>query len=76
MLTQSKAFAEENFDCRVRSVVTDNAPAMAKMREGLDRDDQDLITYGCLAHWLNLVGKDGLRRLIGIFATSTFLGHY
>ena len=58
MLTESKAFAEETFGCHVRSVVTDNAPAMTKMRDGLERDDQDLITYGCLAHYLNLIGKD------------------
>ena len=58
MLTESKAFAEKTFGCKVRSVVTDNAPAMVKMREGLEQDNEDLITYGCLAHHLNLIGKD------------------
>ena len=58
MLTESKAFAEKTFGCKVRSVVTDNAPAMAKMRAGLEEDNQDLITYGCLAHHLNLIMKD------------------
>ena len=58
MLEESKAFAEQTFGCKVRSVVTDNAPAMAKMRDGLERDDHDVITYGCMAHWLNLLGAD------------------
>ena len=53
-----KAFVEKTFGCKVRSVVTDNAPAMAKMRAGLEEDNQDLITYGCLAHHLNLIMKD------------------
>ena len=58
MLTKSIAYAEETFGCHVQSVVTDNAPAMAKMREGLNHNDKDLLTYGCLAHYLNLLGKD------------------
>ena len=39
MLTKSIAYAEETFGCHVQSVVTDNAPAMAKMREGLNHKD-------------------------------------
>lgn len=58
MLVKSKEFAEATYGCRVRSVVTDNARNMVKMRESLKEDDKDLITYGCLAHWLNLLGQD------------------
>ena len=50
MLVKSKAYAEETYGCRVRSVVTDNARNMAKMREALKEEDKDIVTYGCLAH--------------------------
>jgi len=43
----------------VRSFVTDNAANVAKMWENLQqREDVDLITYGCSAHLLNLLAKD------------------
>ena len=58
MLLKSKAYAEETYGCHVRSVVTDNARNMAKMREALKEEDEDIVAYGCLAHWLNLLGQD------------------
>ena len=58
MLLKSKAYAEETYGCHVRSVVTDNARNMAKMREALKEEDENIVAYGCLAHWLNLLGQD------------------
>ena len=58
LLVKSKAHAEETYGCHVRTVVTDNASNMAKMREALQQEDKNLIAYGCLAHWLNLLGND------------------
>jgi uncharacterized protein YuzB (UPF0349 family) len=53
---------QDKFNCFVRSFVTDNASNMAKMREelekGNDDDNIDVITYGCSAHLLNLLAKD------------------
>ena len=31
---------------------------MEKIKKALEKDDNTLITYGCLAHWLSLLGKD------------------
>lgn len=50
---------EQTFNCHVRSFVTDNAANVAKMRQELEqREDLDLVTYGCSAHLLNLLAKD------------------
>lgn len=51
---------EEKFGCRVKSVVTDNAANMAKMRFHLTQGGEDirLISYGCGAHLLNLLAQD------------------
>lgn len=50
---------EKLFGCSVRSFVTDNAANVAKMREVLEqREDVDVITYGCSAHLMNLLAKD------------------
>lgn len=52
----------QKFGCSVKSFVTDNASNMTKMRNQLseceDLDMPDIITYGCSAHILNLLGKD------------------
>lgn len=50
--------ARETYNCKVTSVVTDNAANMAKMRQALKDDDPDLNVYGCSAHLLNLLGED------------------
>lgn len=50
---------EMNFKCRVASFVTDNASNMVKMRKNLEADDDSfLFSYGCAAHYLNLLAKD------------------
>mgnify|MGYP000117808826 CR=1 FL=1 len=50
---------ETETKCKVRSVVTDNAGNVTKMRQILEHnDDLDLITYGCSAHVLNLLSHD------------------
>lgn len=49
----------QKYGCKVRSFVTDNAANMAKMREELAKGDiEDVITYGCSAHLLNLLAHD------------------
>lgn len=50
---------EEELKCHIRSVVSDNANNVAKMRQLLEnRVDLDVITYGCSAHVLNLLAGD------------------
>lgn len=52
----------QEFGCFVKSFVTDNASNMTKMRKQLSQREDlgmpDIITYGCSAHILNLLGKD------------------
>lgn len=49
----------KKYGCKVRSFVTDNAANMSKMREELAKGDiEDVITYGCSAHLLNLLAHD------------------
>ena len=51
-------YAEETFGCSVKSVATNNAANIKKMRRALEEEDDFLVTFGCLAHWLNLLGQD------------------
>lgn len=44
------------YNCRVASVITDNAANMAKMRKNIT--NENIITYGCSAHLLNLLSQD------------------
>jgi hypothetical protein len=37
MLVDSKAYAEQTYGCHVRTVVTDNARNMEKMRKALEQ---------------------------------------
>ncbi|GFT38679.1 uncharacterized protein NPIL_229751 [Nephila pilipes] len=52
----------KKYDCQVQSIVTDNAKNMEKMRRELEQkfENSTLITYGCGAHWLNLLGLQAL----------------
>ena len=50
--------AKTTYGCTIKTVVTDNSRNMEKMRKALEEENPDLITYGCLAHWLNLLGQD------------------
>lgn len=57
--TTSMEKARNNFGCQVGSIVTDNAANVAAMRRKLEeKDDTDLVTYGCSAHILNLLAHD------------------
>jgi len=55
---KARAEAESRFGCRVRGVVTDNEKKMEVMRQELEKADENLITYGCASHVLNLLGQD------------------
>ena len=49
---------EEKFGCHVASFVTDNVANMVQMRTDLENsNDFDIISYGCSAHYLNLLAK-------------------
>ena len=50
----------EGYNCKVTSIVTDNAANVTKMRRDLfeELDRKDIITYGCSAHILNLLAHD------------------
>lgn len=52
----------EAYRCQVKSIVTDNAANVTKMRRDLfefeELDRKDIITYGCSAHILNLLAHD------------------
>lgn len=58
MVKESKSKAEGSYECKVRSFVTDNARNMVKLRHELEKEDDSLITYGCLSHVFNLLGQD------------------
>ena len=58
MLVESKSYAEQMYGCHIRTVVTDNATNMEKMRCELEMEDNNIVTYGCLTHVLNLLGQD------------------
>jgi len=48
----------QQFNCLIGSSVTYSAPNVAKMRRQLqERDDLDIVTYGCSAHLFNLLAK-------------------
>lgn len=53
---------EKKYNCEIKSIVTDNAKNMEKMRQDLElkyeSENSCLISYGCSAHWLNLLGQD------------------
>ncbi|XP_073535074.1 uncharacterized protein [Phyllobates terribilis] len=52
---------EQKFKCLVRSLVTDNAAKLSKMRRNLEEQGGNtklLITYGCSAHLLHILAKD------------------
>lgn len=62
---QSIFSAEKKFNCKVRSIVTDNAANMTKMRNEMENTDANntehyfpVLTFGCSAHVLNLLAKD------------------
>ena len=52
---------EQRFGCK-ETFVTDNASNMVKMRRQLEADsitpDSNIISYGCSAHYFNLLAKD------------------
>ena len=50
---------KEQFACKVGGFVTDNAANMLKMRNNLaDDSESNIVSYGCSAHYLNLLVKD------------------
>lgn len=54
---ESMCNATKKFGVSVRSIVTDNASNVAKMRTYLE-NDKNIIQYGCSAHIFNLLALD------------------
>ena len=55
---QSNQVAEDEFGCKVTSIVTGNAKNTERMRYSLKAEDNNLVVYGCAAHLVNLLGED------------------
>lgn len=50
---------EIRYECKIRSLVSDNASNMTSMRKDLeDMPENNIISYGCSAHILNLLAHD------------------
>lgn len=65
------------FECKVGAIVTDSAPAMAKMRAELANDEElnlDIIMYGCAAHVANLLAHD-LAKILNSETTQSRVMH-
>ena len=58
MLQSSKGYADKTYGCHVKTIVTDNARNMVKMRQSLEQsEDEPVIIYGCPDNWLSLLLK-------------------
>lgn len=55
---KSIQLAEDKYKAKVVSVVTDNESKMDKLRRLLVKERNDLVVYGCTAHWMNLLAQD------------------
>ena len=49
---------QTEYQCKIVSIVTDNAENMKKMRSLVVSNYPEIIAYGCGAHMLNLLAKD------------------
>lgn len=49
---------EERFGIKIIAVCTDNENKMEKMRKILESENADLLTYGCSAHYVNLIENE------------------
>ena len=58
MPLDSESTAEQMYGCKVRTIVTDNAKNVEKMRKEMEKEDSNLVTYSNLSHVLNLLGQD------------------
>lgn len=58
ILQEAITKAKTEFNCDVKAVVTDNARVMDKAKEFLFEQDNNLVLYGCNAHYLNLLLQD------------------
>lgn len=56
VVKETIAETEERFNCKISSIVTDNAANMKKMREEMIKEN--VISYGCAAHYANLLASD------------------
>lgn len=59
MMEEAIKKTEVDFNCQIKSFVTDSAANMVKMRRDLqERCNSNIISYGCSAHCCNLLAQD------------------
>ena len=54
----SKTHAERTYDCNLRSIATNDIRNMQNIRAEFEKEDENLITYGCFSYIFNLKGQD------------------
>ncbi len=56
----NKTFGKTTYSCKLKSVVTDNESNMEQnaWEKNVEEEESEVITYGCLAYLLNLLGQD------------------
>ena len=58
LLSLNIQMLQTKFNKEVFAVVTDNENKMVKMKELIKRKYPNVITYGCSAHFINLMEKE------------------
>jgi hypothetical protein len=58
LLNDAIRSAEEDFECRVGAIITDNCNTMISMKNLISSQKPGIWTYGCQVHLLNLIGKE------------------
>ena len=58
LLIDSISVAQEIYGCKVKTIETGSAKNMEKMQKTLTGENWDMVSYSCLADWLNLLGQD------------------
>jgi hypothetical protein len=58
LLNDAIRSAENDFECRVGAIITDNCNTMISMKNLISSQKPGIWTYGCQVHLLNLIGKE------------------
>lgn len=63
---ESIDYCKEKFGVNIFAVCSDNENKMVKMRKNLEETHENLITYGCSAHYMNLlVNEISNKKILG-----------
>lgn len=64
--TESIDYCQKKFGIKIFAVCSDNEKKMVKMREILEETHENIITYGCSAHYMNLlVNEISNKKILG-----------